>query len=273
MKSPILLAGCLLAVHAAAQDVEPTPERAVRAIVQDLVSDLPWHVPNGEALAIEPAPTADPKVVESFTAALLRAGFTVRAGAAEGGVPVRVTTRPAGELVELRVTAGDFSSTRLYGRASWIDRPHAADKVLVVGWPSESISGAIESARTKLRLDLQRAYPALVGRPEIERAVLREPLARFIGKRTEGGRERYEAYVLADPGVDRLERAERSVHSRARTRVWLKGGSIAAAGFLLWVMYLRADFRSRGWRTNRLRFLFGTLFVAISATLLWNFPR
>jgi hypothetical protein len=265
-----------IALGAAAQDVEPTHERAVRAIVNELVRELPWLAPNAEALAIVPEAASDPRVVESFTAALIRAGFTVRAGESGSGVPVRVSVRPAGQLGEISVTAGTFTATRKYGNATWVDRPAARDKMLVVGGAAPTLAGAIDSARHVLRSKLHAAYPALDVSGEnaaIERAVLREPAARFIAVRNEGGRQLFEAYVLAHPGFDRLEREERSIKRRARLVPWIKAGAVGLSGLVLWALYKRADFRTRGWRTTRLRFLFGTLFVAISASLLWNLPQ
>jgi hypothetical protein len=275
MKPAIPMALLLIACGAAAQDVEPTADRAIRAIVAELVSELPWRMPNADALAIRPGPSADDKVVEAFTAALIRAGFTVRAGDSAGGVPLTVSTRRAGTLEELQVVAGDLTVARQYGRAGWIDRPAGREKVLVIGASSPTIEGTIESARAYLRQKLNATYPDLWREKPgvIERAVLREPASRFIAKRTSGGRQLYEAYVLAEPGFDRLERAQRSVHRQARAMVWIRSGAVAATGLVLWLLYLRADFRTRGWRTTRLRVLFGTLFVAISATLLWNFPQ
>jgi hypothetical protein len=271
MKPFIPFACCLLATAAAAQDVEPTPERAVRSLVADLVSELPWRVPNAEALVVTPEPSADPKVVETFTAGLLRAGFAVKAGAGAEGVPVTISTRAAGNLGALRVAAGDFVGERMYGHASWVDRPKDDSKILVIGSPSPSIDGAIESARRKLIVKLGDCDPALIGSPELERCVRREPASRFIATHTVGGRPVVEAYVLADPGFDRLERAERSLLRAKRAGVWIKSGAVATAGLLLWAMYARADFRTRGWRTRRLRFFFGTLFVALSLGL-WSLP-
>jgi hypothetical protein len=268
-----LLALVSIALGAPAQDVEPTPERAVRVIVNELVRELPWLAPNAEALAIVPEAGSDPKVVESFTAALIRAGFTVRAGESAGSVAVRVSARPSGQLGEISVTAGTFSATRKYGNAAWIDRPQSRERVLVVGRPCDSIAASIESAREMLRIKLASSFPTLYGRPEIERAVLREPASRFIATRTVSGRQLFEAYVLAEPGFDRLERAERSLERQARMAVWFRTAAVGGTGLVLWLLYRRADFRTRGWRTTRLRFLFGTLFVTISACLLWNFPQ
>lgn len=268
-----LLALVSIALGAAGQDVEPTHDRAIRAIVNDLVRELPWLAPNAEALAIVPEAASDPKVVESFTAALIRAGFTVRAGESGGGVPVRVAARPSGQLGEISVTAGTFSATRRYGNAAWIDRPQSRERVLVVGRACDSIAASLDSARDMLRVKLESSYPTLWGKPELERAVLREPASRFIATRTVSGRQLFEAYVLAEPGFDRLERAESSLRRQARLAVWFRSAAVGAAGLVLWLLYLRADFRTRGWRTTRLRFLFGTLFVAISACLLWNLPQ
>ena len=68
----------LLATWAAAQDVEPTSARAIRSLVTELVSELPYRVPNGEALAIDVAPSSDKNVVGAFTAALVESGFRVQ---------------------------------------------------------------------------------------------------------------------------------------------------------------------------------------------------
>jgi hypothetical protein len=272
----LMLALVTIASGASAQDLEPTPDRAVRAIVSELVSELPWRVQNGEALAVVPEPGSDQKVIEAFTAALLRAGFTVRAGESEGGIPVKVSAKPSGSLGELRVTAGDLTTARKYGNAAWIDRPTDRERILVIGAPATSVAAAIDSARQMLRLKLFDCFPSLnwPGRQDvIERAIVREPAARFIAQRTVAGRQVFEAYLLAEPGFDRLERAQRSFQRDARMAVWFRTGAVAATGLVLWLLYLRADFRTRGWKTGRLRFLFGTLFVAISACLLWNFPQ
>jgi len=260
----------LLATWASAQDVEPTSARAIRSLVTELVSELPYRVPNGEALAIEAAPGSDTKVVEAFTAALLAAGFRVQVGAAAGAaVPLKVSTRKAG-LGTIRVEAGDFVTERMFSHAYWVDHP-SAQSIVALGAPKATIEEALQSAHEKVRAELRSRFPGLAGNADFERYVTKPSATSFIARHTVAGRPVFEAYVLAEPQLQHLERAERLAVRSVRRAPWVRSGMLAGAAAFLYLLYVRADFRTRGWRTRRLRILFGTLFVALSVGL-WSLP-
>jgi hypothetical protein len=280
MKPGSILALLLILPAAAAQDggpdVEPTAGRAIRAVVRDLVAELPWRVENADALSIEAEPGSDPTLVASFSAALLGAGFRVEHAAPRGGarssvVPIRLAARDAEGLGLVRATAGDFVSECAFGRASWVDAPERKGTIVVSGPGRATSDAALEAARKKLEDRMRAAYPALSGHESFERYLDRQTVTSFVARRDTGGKPVYEAYLLAQSGAERLARAERAAFASKARRPWFKAGALAAAGIVLWFLYARADFRTRGWRTVRLRLAFGTLFVALCLGL-WSLP-
>jgi hypothetical protein len=273
MKPSLFTALLLFATCAPAQDVEPTLARAIRSLVSELVSELPYRARNGEALAIDAAPSSDRKVIEAFTAQLLRSGFRVQAGggAADDAVPVRVSTGRKGELGAIKVEAGDWSAERLFGRADWIDAPRDDSTIVVAGAPKSTIEEAVRSASDRVDAELRARFPGLAGNAAFERYASRKPATSFVSRRTIDGRQVFEAWVLAEPELDNLARAERAALRSARRTPWVRSAVLAGAAVVLYGLYVRADFRTRGWRTRRLRFFFGTLFVALSAGL-WSLP-
>jgi hypothetical protein len=275
MKPALPLVTLMLAMPAAllAQDVEPTLERALAAIVAEVVAELPYRAPDAQALAVEAAPGADDAVVDAFVSRLLAEGFRVEVGPqrADHAARLVVETAPEGRPGSVRVTASGFVSERRFGRASWVDRAADKDAIVVAGSPAATRDEALASARHRLRAEIASRFPHLAGDHEFERYLSRQPTETFVAERTIHGRTRYEAYLMAQPATARLARAERAALRAEHRRPWVKAGVLAAAACVLWLLYARADFRTRGYRTRRLRLLFGTLFVALSIGL-WSLP-
>jgi hypothetical protein len=273
MKPVLPMLVLLLALGASAQDLEPTADRAIASLVRELVTELPYRVSNGDALALTSDAAADRGLVDKLAAKLLAEGFRLQAGPAHasGAIPLHVSTNDAGKLGVVRVSTGDWVVERRFGRASWVDRARDAGAIVVAGVRSDSADASLESARARLDAELRRRYPALARTADLARYSSRQPAATFVAQRTVAGRKEYEAYILAEPSFKRLDRAEREILEAELRTPWIKGGALAAAGCLLWLAYLRADFRTRGFRTRRLRLLFGTLFAALSLGL-WSLP-
>jgi hypothetical protein len=274
MKPTLPVVLLLIALSGRAQDVEPTMDRAMSSLVRELVAELPYRVENGEALAIDLEPYSDKRIAEVFVARLLREGFRIEAASSRnaGAVPIRVVTKDSSDgLGSIRVTAGDFVAERRFGRASWVDQPRANGTIVAVGVSAESAQASLASAREKIATELRKRFPNLAGKPDFERYASREPVASFVAQRTVAGRKQFEAYAMAEPSFEHLTRAERSVRDAARRVPWTRAAMLAASGCVLWLLYLRADLRTRGFKTKRLRLLFGTLFAALSMGL-WSLP-
>jgi hypothetical protein len=260
-----------LGASASAQDLEPTVDRAMSSLVYELVTELPYRMANGDALAIDLDPSSDKRIAEIFMARLLKEGFRIEAASsgARSSVPIRVVTRDAGGQGSIRVTAGDYVAERRFGHANWVDQARDQGTIVVMGAPSPSAESSLASAREKLAAELRRRFPGLAGKPEFERYTSRAPVASFVAHKTVLGRTQFEAYAMAEPSFSHLERAERSVRDAARREPWLKTAMLGVGACVLWLAYLRADFRTRGFKTRRLRLLFGTLFIALSMGL-WS---
>ena len=111
MKPTLILVLLVLALNAPAQDIEPTLERAVASLANELVAELPYRMPNGEALAIEMAPSADRKVVEALVARLLEEGLRIEAGGpqperSEGGGVGAASSHPTGAVPRVGPSRG-----------------------------------------------------------------------------------------------------------------------------------------------------------------------
>ena len=169
----------------AAQDVEPTSARAIRSLVTELVSELPYRVPNGEALAIEAAPSSDKNVVGAFTAALVDSGFRVQSasiasGAGRPGQGVdaqgRRPRRHQGRSRRLRVGA-PVRATRAGSTAR-----RRESMIVAMGPPKTSQDEALHAAREKVRAQLRSRFPGLAGNSDFERYLSRPPAASFVSR-------------------------------------------------------------------------------------------
>src|SRR5262245_52691871 len=136
---PTLPMVLLLAALASAQDVEPTVDRAMSSLVSELVTELPYRMANGDALAIDLEPSSDNRIAEVFVARLLREGFRIEAASSRktSSVPISVATRDRDGIGWIRVTAGDYATERAFGCASWVDQPRDSRAIVVMGSPSE----------------------------------------------------------------------------------------------------------------------------------------
>ncbi len=276
----VLLTLFVLGANLVAQDVEPTLARAVVRISHRLARELPYRAAPADALMLRPEKGTRAAAIQALGQALLAEGFRIqadRAGADEARVlPLAISTRPAGEVVALRVATNDdppFAIECAYGGAGWVDA--AADgslrRIVIAGPLAGTPERAVELARGQVEERLRAGFPALARRQPSNSFLNPRHLSSFIASEGAGDSRLFRAYVAAEPEIQRLERAERLAIGAEWIGPLVRLGLGGAAALTCWLLFLRSDFRSRGYRTGRLRIAFATLFAVLTAGI-WRLP-
>ena len=210
----------LLATGAPAQDVEPTPERAIRSLVRSscpscrIASRTARRSRSRRSLVRQEGRRG--VRVRPARGRVPDPGGSGRSRRPDGSVP---GLDPRGRVARLDQGRGGRPGRRTLLRPCGLGRPAARPRNdPALGGPRDSVEAALSSARQKLEEELRRRFPGLAGNPDFERYASRQQTTTFVARHDVAGRPHYEAYLMAAPSFDRLQRAEGAM-LRAEQRV------------------------------------------------------
>jgi hypothetical protein len=261
----------------AAQDLEPNRERAAQNVAAALGRDLLGRVPAPDSLRVLPR-TGASEANAAVRSAISEAGFRLVDAPGAGTLELQAWSEGSAPRERLVIETVEPEPRRFacaFGNADWIAQTGPA---LVVEGPwSKSPAEALHAAR-------ERAFEHLLRRAstkpvaQAQKAALgfhRDPGRTFVAESAaDEGVRLYRAWCeVPDPGsvVKRLRRELARAERKLALEPWVRGGGTAVLAAVLGLLYLRTDWRTRGYLTGRLRLLFAILFVA-GAGFCWRVP-
>jgi hypothetical protein len=274
MRTRLATLTLLLLAAAPGQDLEPTRARALRALSAQLVQALPTLGREVGTLVLRATPGTAAAARGAMARVLLEDGFRVElagSGAvAADSLVLEFTARSEGErgVVGLAVVgSAGLSWSRRFGAASWVDAP-GPERLVAEGPFRRDRAAAREGARRQLLSRVRAGLDLAPGEvPEIDELLfesfcIEEFQAEALSDEGDPVYRSFVAVHLGQTGQGFLEQVVDDARHRAARLPWIRGGCAIALVIALGLGYLRCDLRTRGYRTGRLRVLFGILLVA-----------